>query len=71
MSQNHPFFTKKPGGLRVTVAKSLLRLVEGVGGAGPGFLILVMRATCRCLSGFWRDRAGILFLRRLSCPSFP
>ena len=37
--------------------------------ARPFFLILLTRVACPCLSGFWRDRAGIFVLRRLKCPS--
>jgi len=42
---------------------------EGGGLAQPFFLILLTRVPCPCLSGFWRDRAGIFVLRRLKCPS--
>jgi hypothetical protein len=38
-------------------------------GPGPAFLILLAKVACPCLSGFWRDTAGILVLRRLKCPS--
>jgi len=31
-------------------------------GDGPGFLILLTRVPCPCLSVFWRDRAGIFVL---------
>jgi hypothetical protein len=33
------------------------------------FLILLARVPCPCLSGFWRDRAGMFVLGRLKCPS--
>jgi hypothetical protein len=39
-----------------------IALIEGVWGAGPGFLISVTSVTCPCLSVFWRDRAGIFVL---------